>query len=165
MAAMRRDWRWTEMTDACREGRRSAGNDPFNAFLFRAVDAPAPDGAAAAVGPLAGVPVAVKDNIAVRGMPMTCGSLLLEGYMPPEDACVAERHKAQPAGGQDHPVSLSVLWTGGRVCQALAKPKDREERLLSSLCKRMEARRLPKAQGDMRQVQSAAASSSIRYSC
>src|SRR5215510_14370180 len=32
---------------------------------------------------LAGVPVAIKDNIVVRDMPATAGSKVLEGYVPP----------------------------------------------------------------------------------
>ncbi len=43
------------------------------------------------VHPLAGIPVAVKDNIAVRGMEMTCGSRILEGYRPPYDATAVGR--------------------------------------------------------------------------
>jgi len=42
-------------------------------------------------GPLAGVPVAVKDNISVEGMPLTCGSRILEGYVAPYDATVVRR--------------------------------------------------------------------------
>jgi aspartyl-tRNA(Asn)/glutamyl-tRNA(Gln) amidotransferase subunit A len=41
--------------------------------------------------PLAGVPVAVKDNLCVRGTPTTCGSRILEGWRPPYDATVVER--------------------------------------------------------------------------
>ena len=37
-------------------------------------------------GPLTGIPVTVKDNIAVRDMPMTCGSRILEGFRPEYDA-------------------------------------------------------------------------------
>ncbi len=43
------------------------------------------------LGPLAGVPVAVKDNLCTRGVPTTCGSRILEGYRPPYDAHVVER--------------------------------------------------------------------------
>ena len=41
--------------------------------------------------PLAGVPVAVKDNIAVAGGPTTCGSRLLESYVSPFDATAIAR--------------------------------------------------------------------------
>jgi aspartyl-tRNA(Asn)/glutamyl-tRNA(Gln) amidotransferase subunit A len=41
--------------------------------------------------PLAGVPVAIKDNMAVRDMPMTCASRVLEGYIPPYTATAVER--------------------------------------------------------------------------
>jgi aspartyl-tRNA(Asn)/glutamyl-tRNA(Gln) amidotransferase subunit A len=36
--------------------------------------------------PLAGVPVALKDNLCLRGMPATCASKILEGWHPPYDA-------------------------------------------------------------------------------
>ncbi|HVH06416.1 MAG TPA: amidase family protein, partial [Myxococcota bacterium] len=48
-------------------------------------------------GPLAGVPVAIKDNICVRGVPTTCASRVLEGYRPPYDAHVIERLRAAGA--------------------------------------------------------------------
>jgi aspartyl-tRNA(Asn)/glutamyl-tRNA(Gln) amidotransferase subunit A len=41
-------------------------------------------------GPLAGVPVALKDNLCTRGIPTTCGSKILEGWRPPYDATVVE---------------------------------------------------------------------------
>ncbi len=42
-------------------------------------------------GRLHGVPLAIKDLISVRGMPCTCGSRILEGYVPPYDATVITR--------------------------------------------------------------------------
>jgi len=42
-------------------------------------------------GPLAGVPVALKDNFCTRGEPTTCSSRILEGWRPPYDATVVER--------------------------------------------------------------------------
>ncbi|MDA4113465.1 MAG: Asp-tRNA(Asn)/Glu-tRNA(Gln) amidotransferase subunit GatA [Thaumarchaeota archaeon] len=47
------------------------------------------------IGRLAGIGIAVKDNICVRGMPATCGSKVLEGFVPPYDATVVERVRAQ----------------------------------------------------------------------
>src|SRR5713226_7119365 len=40
---------------------------------------------------LAGVPVAIKDVISTRGVRSTCGSRILENYIPPYDACAVER--------------------------------------------------------------------------
>ncbi|MEM9607452.1 MAG: Asp-tRNA(Asn)/Glu-tRNA(Gln) amidotransferase subunit GatA [Actinomycetota bacterium] len=50
-------------------------------------------------GPLAGVPVALKDNLCTRGVPTTCSSRILEGWRPPYDATVVRRLRT--AGGID----------------------------------------------------------------
>jgi aspartyl-tRNA(Asn)/glutamyl-tRNA(Gln) amidotransferase subunit A len=42
-------------------------------------------------GPLAGVPVALKDNLCTKGVPTTCSSRILEGWLPPYDATVVSR--------------------------------------------------------------------------
>jgi aspartyl-tRNA(Asn)/glutamyl-tRNA(Gln) amidotransferase subunit A len=48
-------------------------------------------------GPLAGVPVALKDNLCTRGIPTTCSSKILAGWRPPYDATVVERLQAAGA--------------------------------------------------------------------
>ena len=48
-------------------------------------------------GPLAGVPVALKDNMCTRGVPTTCSSRILDGWRPPYDATVVERLRAAGA--------------------------------------------------------------------
>ncbi|TFI19754.1 Asp-tRNA(Asn)/Glu-tRNA(Gln) amidotransferase GatCAB subunit A, partial [Micrococcus endophyticus] len=46
---------------------------------------------AEALHPLAGVPVAVKDNIVTQGQPTTAASRMLDGWMSPYDATVVTR--------------------------------------------------------------------------
>ena len=46
---------------------------------------------------LAGVPVAIKDNMCVKGEPTTCASKILQGYLPPYNAYVVERLLAEDA--------------------------------------------------------------------
>jgi amidase len=63
-----------------------AGRDPLNAIVrFCSVKAVAP------AGPLAGRHVVMKDSFAVAGVPMTCGSRLLQGFTPGLDSTVAAR--------------------------------------------------------------------------
>ncbi|MDO5727508.1 MAG: Asp-tRNA(Asn)/Glu-tRNA(Gln) amidotransferase subunit GatA [Bowdeniella nasicola] len=104
-----------ELADAMREGRTTsvevttacldridALNDRLNAFL--AIDR---DGALATAAkvdadraagkdlhPLAGVPIALKDNMVTRDMPTTCASKILGDWIAPYDATVVTRIRA-----------------------------------------------------------------------
>jgi aspartyl-tRNA(Asn)/glutamyl-tRNA(Gln) amidotransferase subunit A len=49
------------------------------------------------LGPLAGVPIAVKDMIVTKGLATTAASRILEGWVPPYDAGVVERLRAAGA--------------------------------------------------------------------
>ena len=48
-------------------------------------------------GPLAGVPIAIKDNLCTRGIATTCSSAILDGWEPPYDATVITRLRAAGA--------------------------------------------------------------------
>ncbi|MEU1755052.1 Asp-tRNA(Asn)/Glu-tRNA(Gln) amidotransferase subunit GatA [Micromonospora matsumotoense] len=82
--------------------RIAAVDDRVHAFLH--VDTEGALAAARAVderraageqlGPLAGVPVAVKDVLATKGVPTTVGSKILEGWRPPYDATIVQRLRA-----------------------------------------------------------------------
>ncbi|MFM7144992.1 MAG: amidase, partial [Actinomycetales bacterium] len=82
--------------------RIAAVDDRVHAFLY--VDAQGALAAAQSVddrlaagerlGPLAGVPLALKDVLTMRGVPTTCGSRVLQGWRPPYDASVVERLRA-----------------------------------------------------------------------
>jgi aspartyl-tRNA(Asn)/glutamyl-tRNA(Gln) amidotransferase subunit A len=85
--------------------RIAARNAELNAYLTLSQDrafaqADRVDALVAAgepLPPLAGVPLAVKDVISTRGVRTTCGSKILENYVPPYDATAVERLEAAGA--------------------------------------------------------------------
>jgi aspartyl-tRNA(Asn)/glutamyl-tRNA(Gln) amidotransferase subunit A len=62
--------------------------------LAAAADVDARRAAGEPLGPLAGVPLALKDVLTMRGVPTTCGSRVLEGWRPPYDSTVVARLRA-----------------------------------------------------------------------
>ncbi len=82
-----------------------AGSDNLNILLAADDEASLAEGEAIAerrntgsdLGLLAGVPVVIKDNIASLGLPTTCGSKILEGYVSPFEATVVARLRAHGA--------------------------------------------------------------------
>jgi aspartyl-tRNA(Asn)/glutamyl-tRNA(Gln) amidotransferase subunit A len=85
--------------------RIEARNPELNAYLALSPDralaqADRMDALVAAgkpLPPLAGVPIAVKDVISTRGVRTTCGSKILENYIPPYDATAVQRLEAAGA--------------------------------------------------------------------
>ncbi len=67
--------------------------DP-EAVLAQAKESDARRAAGKALGPFDGVPVTIKDNIAVKGQPCTCASKILQGFVSPYDATVITKLKA-----------------------------------------------------------------------
>ncbi len=82
--------------------RISAVDDAVHAFLHVDTDGALADADAVDVarsggerlGPLAGVPLALKDVLAMRGVPTTCGSRILQGWVPPYDSTTVARLRA-----------------------------------------------------------------------
>jgi aspartyl-tRNA(Asn)/glutamyl-tRNA(Gln) amidotransferase subunit A len=73
--------------------RQAAAGDQLNGYLWRAEDP-----AGAPEGPLAGIPVAVKDIFCTAGVPTTAGSRILEGYEPPYSSTAVRRLREAGAG-------------------------------------------------------------------
>ena len=92
----------SEDITAAHLGRIAKVDDDVHAFLFvddeaalrQARDIDRRRRAGEALSPLAGVPVAVKDVLATRDVPTTCGSRILEGWRPPYDATVVTKLRA-----------------------------------------------------------------------
>jgi len=73
--------------------REAAAGDELNAYLWRAEE-----GGDATEGPLAGIPVAVKDIFCTEGVPTTAASRIIEGYRPPYTATAVRRLQEAGAG-------------------------------------------------------------------
>jgi aspartyl-tRNA(Asn)/glutamyl-tRNA(Gln) amidotransferase subunit A len=74
----------------------SGRDKDIGSFLSFSPDSDA-SGKAGSESPLTGLPFAVKDNIAVQGMPLTCGSKFLENFVSPYSATAVSRLTAAGA--------------------------------------------------------------------
>src|SRR4051812_6028656 len=85
--------------------REVAAAESLNAFLWTA-EAPQETGE----GPLAGIPVAIKDIFCTEGIPTTAGSRILEGYRPPYTATAVRllRQAGAPVLGQAEKGKVAV---------------------------------------------------------
>ncbi len=94
----------TALTERCL-ARIAARNGELRAFLHvdeagaraQAAASDARRAAGRALGPLDGVPIALKDNLVTRDLPTTCASRILAGYRSPVDATVVGRLRAAGA--------------------------------------------------------------------
>jgi len=95
------------VAEALARARAADESRKLNIFLHRAdkygnaraseLDDSADSRASDAVLPLLGVPFAVKDNISVAGLPTTCGSKILDGYVSAFTAAAVKRLEAAGA--------------------------------------------------------------------
>lgn len=93
----------TDSTEVARSfcGRIRQVEPVLGAFLHHDEAETLRAAATAAPGPLAGLPVGLKDNICTRDAPTTCASRMLAGFVPPYDATVVRKLRlagAIPAG-------------------------------------------------------------------
>ena len=72
-------------------------SDSHEAALAQAETVDAKIAKGEAISPLAGIPGAIKDNICTKGVATTCGSHMLENFVPPYNATVIEKLQSQDA--------------------------------------------------------------------
>src|SRR5438445_8007255 len=82
--------------------------------------------------PLAGIPVAIKDNICVRGMQASCGSRILGPYRPPYNATAIERL-----------IKAGAVIIGKTNCDEFARGSSKENSALGSVKNRWDLSRRP----------------------
>ena len=84
--------------DAAAALARAESNATLNAFITLASTADVQaDAAAAPSGPMHGMPIAVKDNIATTSLSTSCGSKMLQGWVSPYEATAVTRLRAAGA--------------------------------------------------------------------
>jgi amidase len=113
----------TTLRDRDPGARPSPDEDPSNAIVRRCAVPGVDD------GPLDGYRVGVKDNVAVAGVEMTCGSTLLDGYVPWRDATVVTALLDAGATIEAKTNMPSMAYTGSGELTAtgdVLNPRDRD---------------------------------------
>jgi aspartyl-tRNA(Asn)/glutamyl-tRNA(Gln) amidotransferase subunit A len=95
----------------------------------RRADREIADGSA---GPLAGIPIAIKDNICTRGIPTTCASKILEGFVPTYNATVMEKFDA-----------AGIVMTGKTNMDEFAMGSSTENSAIRTTCNPWDLERAP----------------------
>jgi amidase len=93
---------------------RWAGSDPHHAWMYRVTM----DDASPRPGPLSRLRLAVKDSIAVAGVPMTGGSAFLENFVPKRSAVAVERALAAGATLVGTAVCEDLCYSGSSFTSA-----------------------------------------------
>ncbi|MCU4926969.1 amidase [Halobacteria archaeon AArc-dxtr1] len=104
-------------------GRRApTDDDPHNAWVTRCHVSGADE------GELTGLDVAIKDNVCVAGVEMTCGSRVVEGYVPDVDATIVTRLLAAGADvvGKTNMDDMAMTTTGHSAFGAILNPRNRD---------------------------------------
>ena len=107
-------------------------NPQLNAFLQIDREGALARAASVSTGALAGVPMAIKDNICVRGMQASCGSKILGDYQPPYNATVIERL-----------LQAGAVITGKTNCDEFAMGSSNENSAFGVVSNPWDARRVP----------------------
>lgn len=101
----RADSKAAEKYAATLRERIAAAEPVLKAFSYPPVASPS-----ATAGPLAGIPVAIKDIIATRDMPTTNGSAVYKDHVPATDAWIVERLRSLGATIFGKTVSTEFAW-------------------------------------------------------
>jgi len=74
------------------------------------------------VGPLAGIPVAIKDIFCTEGVPTTCASKILKNFVPPYDAHVVALLKRAGRCSSARPTWTNLPWARPRKTALFKRP-------------------------------------------